>query len=255
MSRARTRKQQEKQDFLKENPDLVPQPETLDLSMFELQIQVGTGPIHAQGEEGFFIPVTSQGENETPLSAHSLLGDFGSVAGVGTVTHLSFGPGGTVFGFLHDAGIEDPSVISAPGLNLQYLGISGNGFGVLSQDEYTDGGFNYLADGFDTISGNEVLLVGNSGRDSEPTDELGFNFLVEGGSGTVQLILEQDEGGPVGDRLQERFSVTVNPGDTEGSLRGSLPEFDVAFIGVTGDLEITVAGIGMTGDFGYDALV
>lgn len=243
MSRARARKQQEAEEFFQENPDLRPEPEgppEIDLSTFEVVTSVGTGLATTIGGlvNNAFVLRDFQG-NGAPFGQQSGP-TISAVENGGTVQTISFGVAGSTFSGEVEGGIGAITGAEslAPGSG---IGLSNDGLGVLGEDEQDQGGQDPFPDGFDRINDDEILAFDFIAR----SDGTGFNFQVHEGSGTVELVMIGGDGNIV------RESVAVDDGfQGVGGVAvetGGFPAFST-YIGVTGDLEISVVGIGYSGE-------
>ena len=235
MSRARANREQDKETFLLQNPD------------FDL-ILTTVGESY-DGEDGFTIEEELVGDG---VFTHNTQ-PFTTDPAIGTVTDSTLGPFAGIDGFNPPDGVDTLLLESPPIFSGANLGLTADGIGVLSADEIEAGGQSPFPDGFDTINDSEVLEFFVGGFNPVPTGTgAGFNFLVQDGSGTVELLLvnfNEQQGGP-NILASQKFTADVGAGATEGGLSGGLEGgFDAAYIGVTGDLEITVTGIGLSGDF------
>lgn len=252
MSRARARKQQETQQFFEENPELAPPgpegPPEVDLSGFELVIEPGLGDVDFLGAVAENRAVLLESYNDGPVDEQRFASfELASQDGVGT-TGTSIDGADT---FMASRDVPG-GITTLQGRTIfppERVGVSEDALGVSSDEEIAAAGEDPFADGFDRINDDEVLLIEvGLGRD---IDEMAFNFIVHEGAGTVEMLMISQGSNSGTTRIVE----TVEDGFTAGGLQGTFAGTGTtAYIGVTGDLEISIVGIGLDGQFFGDAV-
>lgn len=284
MSRRRAAREQEKQDFLQQNPELITN--TTRIEVAETTIPVFTSGGGSLPDIDTFEPVYSvnDGPFEPAPFINFLQGEHLALADV------IFGPSFSLVGF-NDLEFEPEEIEEE---DLAFVSMSGRGFGVTSQAEVEEAGedleeFGEEVEelngdnldaviqfiGADSISSDETLglevrffepkkpdLRSLSLEDEEEEDEgpgglsLGLDFTATG-RGAVSVTLFEDEEDEIG--FTQTYQVPNGAGiDDVMNALFTLPEEDVfqfAAISTTGSLEISVVGIDLETNFEPDFIL
>lgn len=258
MSRRRAQKEQEKEDFLEQNPEL--QRYTTRIEVVEVEDGSSDSSSDSFSDDGWDSEIVEY-EAEATRDGEAVYSDTDTDVVLPSLTladDVSI-DGGTLRA---RSGEEDDEDL--------YLSLSENGFGAAAEPELD---FGYL----DTYEHSPSEMMPNSqdfaldgdeqlvfySRDERKSDfgpeseigpdyelgatEFGIDFTVLSGRGTVELMLvdySEDERYP--DTVQAT-SAFLRSGQ-DGSLEVEMPEgtYDRAYVSVTGSLEIAVVGIDVT---------
>jgi hypothetical protein len=272
MSRRRAQKEQEREDFLEQNPEL--QTFTTRIEVVEVEDDDSSDSGSDDGSDIDFVDyeakATLNGE-EAEATTRTGKGDpFPDLTLAKSVSTEA----GTLRAF-NDKNSED----DGPG-GRDVLSLSEYGFGVAERGGHSSSNALTVEDGIDgppmappqdyALDGDEVLTFnvgGRGGRKEQALDglegpfgptEFEIDYTVLGGTGTVELVLVDRGYGDLeyvgGPDTVEVTSIFLGIGD-EGSLSVEMPDgtYDRAMIMVTGSLEIAVVGIEITDTFvGFD---
>lgn len=240
MPRRRAERQQEKEEFLQQNPELI---------TYTTRIEVD-GPDH--GEDDFDAVASQNGgpfenlfvrdEDDGPgfLLTNQIEGPGFAIFGGETTSELEPGLGGGLFP------IVDPALVS----------LTENGFGITGEEEDKP----ELPDGLDTIDEGELLGVAvfDDGEDYGEDDEGGVSFGIDftaSGRGSVEITLFTRAGPKeeFGEQHTETFDIPfgTQPGDLL-SFEVDAPNnslFNFAQVATNGGASISVVGIDLETSF------
>ena len=226
MSRSREARQEKKEAFLQQNPQLDPDQYRITSELRQDIYQIGSTE---NGEKTDFTTALYLLYPE--VEALEVYGD--GLSGV---------PDGPDF-VLYASTNMDPSITNS--ITFSEAGIGVTDF--FRENDLEPG------EGFHTLEGEEVLVI------YDPTEftSVGFDFLIEGGSGLVVLSIYDDDSGTGVTTRVEEFSVGRSR-RSDGQigevhrLETEIPEgFEFVLLSVDGSAEITVLGIDFSSSQGF----
>lgn len=264
MSRRRAQKQQEKEEFLDQNPEL--RTFTTEIKVVEAESHssnsqsVGVSSDSDQMITPYTVEATRDGEDV--LNFVAINGVFPDLT---TVSSFETAPG---FFQAGSSGMSEGNIRDVR-YEMNVLSLSEDGFGVAQGNGHSDSGASqplildteWVEVGPDSqdyaLNGDELIIFSApSGFDRETqmevgATEFGIDYTVLGGRGTVEIVLVDSKGveqrSLTGPETVEATSAFLRSGQ-EGSLEAVMPDgtYGTAIISVTGSLEIAIVGIDVT---------
>jgi hypothetical protein len=233
MSRRRVQKQQEKEDFLNQNPEL---------RVFETRIEVGRDDEEWDSDVFPYVIQATQNGEEVAAATYITDADHDQTLASFAATELGYLEGGVrlrpeVYGLR----TQEPLSLTEEGIGVAQKDM----YGVYSlhSPEGMHPGNNYALDGDEVMVFTLAQVNGDSA--TRGGTEFGIDYTVLNGNGTVEITLvDLDPDAP---------SVTTTPSASlvagqQGSLETAMPEgtYEMGVISVTGSLEVAIVGIDIT---------